>query len=188
MAHGCCIGQSSFGWWLSSLFARRRLSWRRPCSCLGCSPEACLTQLASLDCLCFASPLGSWFPVFQVFSSFLSGSFATSRVVWWTHLSVKSYCSGLACLPPGSAHSCHPGSSSLHSSCGNFLCLCPRIRFFFSCLFYSFLFLGLFLPSGGRHAAVDCREKEHGRERFWDLAHLEVFSLYPLTWWLLGWM
>lgn len=116
--------------------------------------------------------------MFQVFSSFLSGSFATSRVVWWTHLSVKSYCSGLACLPPGSAHSCHPGSSSLHSSCGNFLCLCPRIRFFSLVYFIAFSFLVYFFPQVEDMLPWIAEKRSMGGRGF---ETLHIWKCFPCT-------
>lgn len=95
-----------------------------------------------------------------------SGSFGHSwyadRGMLLTHLSLESFCSVPAGLPPRSVQSCHPGSSScFHSFCGNTLCLCSCVTFFFP--LYVFLFLGLFLknPQGEYMLQWIAEKREH---------------------------
>lgn len=84
--------------------------------------------------------IGFPIPGCQVFLHFLwfFRSWYTDRGMLLTHLSLESFCCVLACFPPRSVHSCHPGSSSsFHSFCGNSLRLCSCVKFFFPVVCFS---------------------------------------------------
>lgn len=145
----------------------------------------------SWDLLCFSSQLDFLFLDFRSFPHFslvLSVTFVHRQRACCWHIHLLSD-SALICMPPRSVHGCHPGSSSFHSFWEHCLCSCVRL---FSYILPIFLFWFI-LPSGRRHAPLDCWEKGAWAVKFLRpcISGNGLFFPFSLDYWagyrILGW-
>lgn len=138
--------------------------------------------------LCFSSQLDFLSLDFRSFPHFCLVLLVI--VGTWT----KAYCWHIYLLSPSAYfwpvyNQVCPWLSSLELLLSQFLGNLPlllcQIFFFLYILFLSFWFT---LPSGRRHAPLDCWERGAWLVKFLRLCISGTVVIVPLTWWLLGWI